>query len=154
MVRLYRLVRRKHTKPADLLSGQGAALVGGRWNEKGTRLVYATSHVSLALVEALVHAQALPRDMMLVELSIPDAARIDRWPTGRLPADWATYPAPASTQRMGSAWARAARALAVWVPSVVVPSEWSCLINPAHADIRSVTAKVSGPFRFDSRLRP
>ena len=40
------------------------------------------------------------------------------------------------------------------VPSAVVPSEWNCLINPAHADIRSVTAKVSGPFRFDSRLRP
>src|SRR6266540_4232279 len=63
---VYRLVRKKYTKRADLLAGEGAALVGGRWNEKGTRLVYASSHVSLVTLEALVHASTLPKDVVLV----------------------------------------------------------------------------------------
>jgi RES domain-containing protein len=151
---VYRLVRKKHARPADLLSGDGAALVGGRWNEKGTRLVYATSHVSLAVVEALVHAQVLPKDMMLVELDVPEAVPIGRWPRSTLPADWATYPTPASTQLQGTAWVHAGRELAVWVPSAVVPSEWNCLVNPVHPEIRRVRAKVLGPFHFDQRLCP
>ena len=154
MPHLYRLVRRKYSRPADLLAGQGAALVGGRWNEKGTRLIYATSHVSLALVEALVPAQTLPKDMMLVEVELPSTVVAGRWLESGLPADWSTYPAPAATQKRGTAWANAGRELAVWVPSAVVPAEWNCLIDPAHPHIRLVNARVVGPFRFDPRLRP
>jgi len=40
MPRVYRMAKDKHTRdPADLVSGEGARLYGGRWNRKGTPLV-------------------------------------------------------------------------------------------------------------------
>ena len=151
---VYRLVRKKYTKRADLLAGEGAALVGGRWNEKGTRLVYASSHVSLVTLEALVHASTLLKDMVLVSLDIPDSVVIGRWRANALPRGWAEYPFRTATQKRGTAWARAGKALAVWVPSAVVQSEWNCLLNPMHPDVKRVRAKVLGRFRFAPRLRP
>jgi RES domain-containing protein len=151
---VYRLVRKKHAKPVDLVSGAGAALFGGRWNDKGTRLTYASSHVSLVVLEALVHASTLPKDMMLISLNVPDDVAIRRWRPKSLPRGWADYPFGTATQKRGTAWARAGKELAVWVPSAVVPSEWNCLINQMHADIARVKAKVVGSFRFDPRLGP
>jgi RES domain-containing protein len=148
---VYRLVRKKYAKQAELLSGAGAAVLGGRWNEKGTRLIYASSHVSLVALEALVHANMLPRDMVLVSLEIPDLV-IRRWRVESLARGWADYPFGTATQKRGTRWARVGKELAVWVPSAVVPSEWNCLLNPMHADIARVKAKVLGPFRFDPRL--
>ena len=150
---VYRLVRKKHAKPSDLLSGAGAALVGGRWNEKGTRLIYASSHASLVVLEALVHASTLPKDMVLVSLNVPNDVAIRRWRPKSLPRRWAEYPFGTATQR-GPAWARAGKELAVWVPSAVVPAEWNCLLNPMHADIARVKARVVVRFRFDPRLGP
>lgn len=149
---VYRLVRKKHARPAELLSGAGASLVGGRWNERGTRLVYASSHVSLTALEALVHASALPNNLVLIEVDIPDDAVLGRWRSETLPGEWADYPFKAAAQELGTAWARTGKQLGLWVPSAVVPTEWNCLINPMHADIARVKAKVLGPFRFDPRL--
>jgi RES domain-containing protein len=150
---VYRLVRKKHAKPADLLSGAGAALLGGRWNEKGTRSIYASSHVSLVVLESLVHADTLPKDMVLVSLDIPDDVAIRRWRPKSLPRSWADYPFGTATQKRGTAWAKRRKELAVWVPSAVVPSEWNCLLNPMHVDIARVKAKLVARFRFDPRLR-
>ena len=92
--------------------------------------------------------------MMLIEVDVPDSIKIARWREATLPKDWATYPSAGSTQKRGSKWAAAAKELAVWVPSSVVRSEWNCLINPVHHDIRHVRGTVAGPFHFDKRLRP
>ena len=154
MPRVYRLAKLKHTRdPADLVSGEGARLYGGRWNRKGTPLVYAASHVSLAVLEALVHSAALPSDMVLVAYDIPDAAALGAWPVAVLPAEWADYPAPASTQSLGSSWAAARSELAVAVPSAVVRLEVNWLLNPAHPAMGTVTATVLAAFEFDARLR-
>ena len=89
MPRVYRLAKEKHTRDlADLVSGEGARLYGGRWNRKGTPLVYAASHVSLAVLEALVHSAALPIDMVLVAYDIPDASPLGAWRVAALPPDW------------------------------------------------------------------
>jgi len=149
---VYRLVRKKHAKPADLLSGAGAALLGGRWNEKGTRLIYASSHVSLVVLETLVHANVLPKDMVLVSLEIPDDVAIRRWLPKSLHRSWADYPFGAAAQKRGTTWAKRGNELAIGVPSAVVRSEWNCLVNPMHADIAQIEAKVLGRFRFDPRL--
>jgi len=154
MPRVYRLAKEKHTRdPADLVSGEGARLYGGRWNRKGTPLVYAASHVSLAVLEALAHSAVLPSDMVLVAYDIPDASALAAWPVATLPADWADYPAPASTQSLGTAWAAAGSELAVAVPSAVVRLEDNWLLNPAHPAMRTVRASVLGAFVFDARLR-
>jgi RES domain-containing protein len=36
-------------------SGEGARIVGGRWNSKGQRMVYTAEHLSLAILEVFVH---------------------------------------------------------------------------------------------------
>ena len=40
------------------LSGKGAGITGGRWNEKGVAVVYAAESRSLACLETLVHLAA------------------------------------------------------------------------------------------------
>lgn len=155
MPRVFRLTRAKFASdPADLVSGEGARLYGGRWNHKGTALVYAASQVSLAVLELLVHSAVLPKDMVLVSYDLPDVPRPANRSVASLPADWAKFPFPRSTQDIGTAWARAASELALAVPSAIVPVETNWLINPAHPDIAAVKATVIGPFPFDPRLRP
>jgi len=77
---------------ADDLSGKGAEITGGRWNEKGTAAVYAADSRSLACLETLVHLAAggLPFNRYLVEISIPDLvwAAAQRETAASLPVGW------------------------------------------------------------------
>jgi RES domain-containing protein len=132
---------------------EGARLYGGRWNHKGTALVYAASHASLAVLEALVHSETLPANMVLVAYDVPAApAPRVRLPAS-LPRDWAAYPFPKVTQDLGTTWAKSRAELALRVPSAVVPNEMNWLMNPHHPAIAKVKATVFGPFSFDRRLR-
>jgi RES domain-containing protein len=49
----WRLVKKKHA--ADVLSGEGARLGGGRWNHVGIPVVYVSETLSLAALELFVH---------------------------------------------------------------------------------------------------
>ena len=49
-MRMYRLAKAKYIHD---LSGMGARIAGGRWNEKGTAVLYAAQNRSLAIVEYL-----------------------------------------------------------------------------------------------------
>lgn len=153
MPRVFRLCNAKHAVRAELLDGEGARLYGGRWNRKGTPLVYAASHVSLAALEALVHSAVLPRGLVLIAYDVPDVLAADAWPIASLPADWTDYPAPASTQDLGTRWAEGGSNVALKVPSVVVPLETNWLLNPRHPAIRKVKPVVIGPLSFDACLR-
>ena len=59
---------------ADDMTGAGARLTGGRWNEAGVPIVYAAENRALACLETIVHlnAGALPLNRTLVEIAIPD----------------------------------------------------------------------------------
>jgi RES domain-containing protein len=154
MPRVYRLTLEKHArKRSDLVAGEGARIHGGRWNHKGTPLVYAASSVSLALVEALVHSDMLPKNMVLVAYDVPDALVVRTWLATSLPSDWADHPFAVSTQDLGTAWAADGAELAVTVPSAVVPLEKNCLLNPRHPAMATVQTTVLGPLSFDPRLR-
>ena len=154
MPRVYRLSNAKFTHDrGDLVSGAGARLFGGRWNHKGTALLYTAPSIALAVLEVLVHSSVLPKNMVLVAYDVPAKPGPDVWPITALPSDWAVMPAPKSTQDRGTAWARAGKKLAVTVPSVVVPLEANWLLNPNHPDIAKVKTSVIGTFPFDARLR-
>ena len=58
---------------ADDLSGEGAKKSGGRWNKKGTPVLYTSESIALACLETLVHinAQGLPLTRYLVRIDIP-----------------------------------------------------------------------------------
>ncbi|HMI88590.1 MAG TPA: RES family NAD+ phosphorylase [Polyangiaceae bacterium] len=154
MPRVYRLTNEKHTRdPNDLVTGEGARLYGGRWNHKGTAIVYAASHVSLAVLEALVHGETLPKNMVLVAYDVPDVPIPGVRMIAELPPDWAAYPFSKATQDIGTMWARRRAELALRVPSAVVPHEMNWLVNPHHAGIAKVKVTVLGAFSFDGRLR-
>ena len=52
---LWRIVKRKYADTA--FSGEGAFLVGGRWNSQGRRIVYTSETLSLAALEIFVHME-------------------------------------------------------------------------------------------------
>jgi RES domain-containing protein len=92
-VEVYRLTRRKFAgkNPFD---GEGSFLFGGRWSSIGTRLCYAATHRSLAILEYRVHVELalMPDDLVIATLEIPDEVAIT--PTPALPENWKEYPAP------------------------------------------------------------
>lgn len=139
---------------ADDLSGKGAELSGGRWNRRGTPLVYAATSRALACLETVVHlgAGALPLNRYLVEITVPrplweaamvfDPARVgwDAEPAGRVSLDW------------GTDWARRGESLLAQVPSVIVPEEVNVLLNPRHPAMAQVRARKIRRWQYDSRL--
>jgi hypothetical protein len=54
-VAVCRIVTEAPNYPADDVTGAGAKDAGGRWNRRGTPLLYCTSSIALACLEAFVH---------------------------------------------------------------------------------------------------
>jgi RES domain-containing protein len=52
---------------------------------------------------------------------------------------------------MGDAWLQSRTALALRIPSFVIPQETNLILNPAHPEIARVTVTVE-IFRYDPRL--
>jgi RES domain-containing protein len=150
MVRAWRIVKAGHA--ATAFSGDGAARVGGRWNSRGTRLVYASATQSLALLESLVHLNPmLVFAYVAIPADFPDSL-VETIKAETLGGDWTHEPPPASTKRIGDRWVRAARSAVLAVPSVIVPAETNYLLNPAHTDYRRIKLGPPLPFALDPRL--
>jgi RES domain-containing protein len=147
---LFRLSRRVHPP----LDGEGARLYGGRWNSPGVAVVYAASHLSLAVLELLVHADpdTLPADLVSYAIDVPDDLPAERVEAGALPADWREVPDHPACRELGDAWARSARVPLLAVPSAVVPEETNWLLNPRHAAAARARVARVRPFAFDARL--
>jgi RES domain-containing protein len=146
----WRLVKTRFV--ASAWDGEGARVVGGRWNSVGVPVVYVSSTLSLALVEVLVH---LPAGLLGAYAAVPVSfgdAHVVALADADLPADWRDVPPPASTQAIGDRFVAEGRALALRVPSVVVPSESNYLLNPAHPAFTSLSIGAPVAFPFDPRL--
>jgi RES domain-containing protein len=57
-----------------------------------------------------------------------------------------------TTQRLGDAWIAAGRSAVLAVPSAVVPTELTYLINPLHPDAARIKVVGRRAFAFDPRL--
>jgi RES domain-containing protein len=138
------------------MSGEGSRLYGGRWNAKGTRLVYCVEHLSLACLESLVHADIrnLPGDLQAIACDIPDGVSRKVLVASALPAGWNQVPGPQVLKVIGSAWAALKAEAILVVPSAVIPEEMNYLINPDHPEAGQIGVLPSRPFRFDGRLGP
>ena len=156
IVRLWRIGTDAPAYEAHDLTGKGAELTGGRWNRKGTALVYASTTRALACLETVVHlgsGNPLPLNRYLVEITVPAgvwAARTVFDPAAHV--GWDAEPAGKVSLDWGTGWATGGSALLAEVPSVIVPEEVNVLINPAHPDAGRIT--VSDPFAvpWDERL--
>ncbi|HVT18183.1 MAG TPA: RES family NAD+ phosphorylase [Thermoanaerobaculia bacterium] len=148
---VWRIVAARHAE--RVWSGEGARRWGGRWNPPGVAVVYASSTLSLAALELLVHLDPdlLPINLVAVAAELPSDPPLPTLRLRRLPAGWRTYPAPEFLQELGAEWVRTAGSLALAVPSAVIPSEWNVLLNPAHPDFSRLRMHPAEPFAFDSR---
>jgi RES domain-containing protein len=151
-VTVWRLCKRRHAA----LDGEGARLAGGRWNGRGTAVVYASETLALAALELLVHCDPalLPDDLVAIALEIPDGVARRRLEVADLPRTWRLFPAPESLARMGDEWARSLGSAVLSVPSAVVPGERNFLLNPAHPDFGRIRARRPEKFALDARLAP
>ncbi|GAB3643115.1 RES family NAD+ phosphorylase [Spirosoma arcticum] len=148
---VYRLLQAAYRQ--EPLSGQGAALYGGRWNPKGVSLLYTTESPALSLLEVLVHInpKRIPQ-YYLVTLDVPDSIRSYR--ADELPTEWrATGSAqPAPSQLFLLDWLREPDCLIVEVPSSVVPMMVNYLINPRHPLFSGCQVVSVDLFGIDERL--
>jgi len=148
---VYRLSKGKYHSD---LSGKGAEIYGGRWNSKGTALLYTSQSRALAFAEISMHIPLgiVPKDYFLVTIQIPDTADILELTEADMPADWRSNPHSDSTQKIGDKFATDIKRLALRVPSAVVPGDFNHLINPSHPMMKEVTIVNVEPFEFDSRF--
>ena len=150
MRRAYRIVRERFA--ANAFTGEGAALFGGRWNSRGTPMVYTSNSASLAALETLVHLNpAMPFAYFLFTIEF-DERLIETLSLASLPADWRDEPPPPSTKRLGDAWVKSARSAILELPSVIIPGEMNYLLNTSHPDFKSITIGKPELFSFDQRL--
>jgi RES domain-containing protein len=77
---------------------------------------------------------------------------VETLPAPRWPRNWRDFPPPPETQALGSRWLEAGRALALRVPSVVIPSERNLLLNPRHEGFRRAKISPGDLFSFDPRM--
>ncbi len=150
---LYRLTS---TKYADDLSGTGAMKKGGRWNIKGTPVVYTGDSAALAVLEYLANIDhdLAPEKLSLAVIEIPGSLKRENIDEKELPKKWDLYPAPEKLALLGTAWAGSMKSALLGVPSVHVPvSEGrNFMINPLHPDFKKIKIKEIIPYRFDKRL--
>jgi len=149
---VYRLLRRDFASP-DPFSGEGSFLYGGRWSSPGTRLSYASTYRSLAVLEYRAHIDPAfaCQDLVIATLVIP--ADLLFAPIPPLPGNWRHSPAPETLREVGDRFVAAGEAAVMLVPSVILPEENNVLLNPRHPDMgRMVRMAELEEFRFDARL--
>lgn len=136
----------------DDLSGRGAAMYGGRWNSEGVYLLYTAGSPSLAMLESLVHLGGrVTGDFCQIAIEVPEESVLELMPED-LPANWRESPAPDLLRSIGNRFIVEGQYLMLKIPSVLVPDESNCLLNPAHPDFKKVRVLVKSPIRFDERL--
>lgn len=88
----------------------------------------------------------------LFSIDIPDE-QIDYLDKAWLPDDWQENPAPVSTMDLGTGWLQSRSALALILPSCIIPYENNAILNPLHPAFHQVLGTVKPlPFIFDPRL--
>lgn len=143
----HRIVKARQARA--VFSGEGARIAGGRWNRPGEAVVYASASLALAAIETFVHLgeDALHIGFVHFRIEIPDEVGIRH--CRRPPPVWRAEPPQESGMRYGSRWLRQGRTAVLEVPSAIVPSEMSYLLNPAHPDFRRIRVGRPLPFLFD-----
>jgi RES domain-containing protein len=151
MATFFRLVQAQWADSA--MNGAGARLAGGRWNSPGLPAVYLAGSRALAALEVAAHAprEVLALEWRIIAVEVPDGL-IESVEKRRLPDDWRNLPSSPGARRFGDAWLRSHVALALKLPSVVIPEEPVLLLNPLHRQITRIKVSKPAVFHFDSRL--
>jgi RES domain-containing protein len=146
---VYRITGSKH---ASDISGTGTAMYGGRWNKKGTSVLYTGESKEIALLETIVHTPPmLVPNLNILTIEIPDNS-ITELRKDELPKNWLDYPAPTILSEIGDAWIQDGETLALKVPSCIIHSAFIYILNCRYTRYREVKLLSNKKFHFDSRL--
>ena len=152
MIKAWRLVKKSREKEA--FSGQGTRRYGGRWNHRGTAVVYVSDSLSLAALELFVHLASAYKGMRFATFTveIPDAAVVESLPRDELPKNWRDEPPPDSCKELGTQWVKEGSAAVLRVPSVIVPMESNYILNLGHPGFKKLEMTPRDDFSFDPRM--
>ena len=148
---VYRISKGKYK---DDLSGTGAELYGGRWNNKGVKMLYTASSIALAMSEVAVHVPygILPKDYYVISIEIPESLTETLDMSLLEGKNWQEIPHSFETQTIGDNFINEGTNLALKVPSVVVPGDYNLILNPNHKDYGKVKVVEVKPFGFEKRI--
>ncbi|WMJ70851.1 RES family NAD+ phosphorylase [Stenotrophomonas sp. 24(2023)] len=142
---------------ADDLSGAGAAVSPGRWNQEGEKVIYAAPTLAMAVLETSAHIvdAGLPLNKYVISIEVPDALWKRRTviTAGALAQDWDAIPCGRTSIQAGSDWYRSGASVLLELPSVIVPEESVVLINATHADAARITARIVRRFQYNLLFR-
>lgn len=155
-VSIWRIAVEAPTYAANDLSGTGAKITGGRWNSKGTPVVYCATNIALATLETVHYLRTggLPFNRFLVRIDIPDDVWDARQVLDLLPGGWDAIPAGMAARTAGDGWVASGATALLLVPSVIVPDEYNVLINPQHGGAASLMATTTRRWIYDPRFFP
>lgn len=132
----------------------------GRWNPKGTRMIYTGSTPTVSLLEYLcIKGTAVAKKpWFMVVYDIPDETLVGTLETVSLPVDWNVLPHGKATQDFGKVWLDEKEYPFLKVPSARLdlafyPFEYNMLINPDFQDLTNVL-RVLRTIPFNYLLNP
>lgn len=148
-MKVYRIAKRKH---ASDMSGTGASIYPGRWNKKGTPVMYTSETIELALLEIVVHTPPMfVPDFEILTIEMPDDS-IFELEISDLPSNWKQYPPPVILSEIGEKWVKAGKTVALKVPSSIVHTSHNYILNCNHSRYSRVKLLEHDHFYFDPRL--
>lgn len=149
---VYRVANVKYKETT--LSGIGAEKVGGRWNSVGTRSIYCSENISLALLEYYVHSENiayLPKEILIAKIQFPDEFIIEE--LDELPEKWNQYPYSSKTTQIFTDLAKDRNRFALRVPSTIVGLESNIILNPLFKEFGKVEILEFIELPIDDRLK-
>jgi RES domain-containing protein len=138
-------------------SGEGSFKLGGRWNGKGVRAVYASVDPSTAILEVAVHKGFRTLDTVphvLTAFEITDPSNIHMMvDVGAIPnANWLQPGIPSAGQQQFGDSLLASHAFFL-IPSVVSRHSWDLVFDPGRAS-GLYKLRFQEDFALDTRLHP
>ena len=137
-------------------SGEGAFKLGGRWNSKGVRAVYASIDPSTAILEVAVHKGFRTLDTVahvLTAFEITDPLQVHVVQVGDVPnTNWLRPGIPgAGQQQFGDSLLKSHPVFLI--PSAVSQHSWNLVFDPVDARGLYKT-RLQEDFALDTRLHP
>ncbi|MER9920252.1 MULTISPECIES: RES domain-containing protein [unclassified Mesorhizobium] len=137
-------------------SGEGAFKLGGRWNSKGIRAVYASIDPSTAILEVAVHKGFRTLDTVphvLTAFDIVDPSEIYVVQTDDIPnANWLRPGIPGAGQQQFGDGLLAKHPFFL-IPSAVSQHSWNLVFDPNRA-AGLYSLHLREDFALDTRLHP
>jgi RES domain-containing protein len=134
-----------------IYDSEGARLYPGRWNTPASPVIYTSEHYSTAMLEKLVHANAiLPPNQHFIRITIPNGTSYETFQPAAHPG-WDGKD-ESICKAFGLAWYAEARSALLLVPSIPARIERNILINARHPDARAIAHDLPEPVWWDERL--